>query len=509
MAKDNIMSLFNEQESTEYIKLQDYLQRGNKGLKEAGKRLNKGGTKIDCSNVDELSDMQIKILLSPIKNLKYSSDVSQFFKISSASDNLLEQISNYLLSLADNQQQKKNSKFPLIVGIGFFSAFAILSFGWLGWKYFQFSSGLRVKTTHLTIGILTDTKDYKPLEEYLESILIPEDFTKFLKGDKIKVIIDGDRKIKYQEARSRIVNKEWDIAFTLSPMNSVAAKDNGYLYIARMFPSQPSFYQSALFVSNKNSNIKSLEDIKPTTTIALGEITSASSFFMPAYDLYGKTLTIKKGNRGSDIIKMVKNGEAEIGAGAFGDTIKNDTAEIRIISISRNIPGASVYLSPRLLEQDRNSISKALTEAPQDIQKKANYVIEEEPDYSSFLGIARRVEEILQCSDFDKNPVNFFCPEPSISNTNTKTVLSKITFIGKVNGYQNSSRDFIWLNVETPEGKIYRVVITPTLLNQIPNAGSPLNIKNKKIELNNVIPQQIEGNILEIIVNDASQLKVL
>ena len=96
-----------------------------------------------------------------------------------------------------------------------------------------------------------------------------------------------------------------------------------------------------------------------------------------------------------------------------------------------------------------------------------------------------------------------------LKNTSTKTVLSKITFTGKVNGYQNSSRDFIWLNVETPEGKIYRVVITPTLLNQIPNAGSPLNIKNKKIELNNVIPQQIEGNILEIVVNDASQLKVL
>ena len=119
------------------------------------------------------------------------------------------------------------------------------------------------------------------------------------------------------------------------------------------------------------------------------------------------------------------------------------------------------------------------------------------------------MEEILQCSDFDKNPVNFFCPEPSISIKNIKTVLSKVTFTVKVNGYQNFSRDFIWLNVEAPDGKIYRVVVTPTLLNQIPNAGSPLNMKNKKIELSNVTPNTLEGNIFEVVINDASQLKVL
>ena len=504
MGKNKIMSLSNGNENIQLAIIKD----SDKRLKDAGKKLNKGGIKIDCSNVDKLDDRQIKLLLSPIKGLKNDNVEEFIIDVDSISDNLSSQIAKYL-----QQKEQRSLAFSFTLGIRLLVAISILGFlsilSWLGWKYFLFSSGLRVRTTNITIGILTDTKDYKPLEEYLESRIIPDDFAKFVKGDKIKVIIDGDRKIKYQEAKSRIVNKEWDIAFTLSPMNSVAAKDNGYLYVARMFPSQPSFYQSALFVSSKNNNIKSLKDIKPTTTIALGEVTSASSFFMPAYDLFGKTLTIKKGNRGSDIIKMVKNGDAEIGAGAFGDTIKNDTAEIRIISISRNIPGASVYLSPRLLEQDRNSISKALTEAPQDIQKKANYVVEEEPDYSSFLGIARRVEEILQCSDFDKNPVNFFCPEPSVSNAKPKIVLSKITVTGKVNGYQNSSRDFIWLNVEAPDGKIYRVVVTPTLLNQIPNAGSPLNMKNKKIELSNVTPNALEGNILEVVINDASQLKVL
>ena len=310
------MSLSNEQENIKDIRLQDCLKKGDKGLKEAGKRLNQGGIKIDCSNTDELSDHQVNILLSPIKNLRTYSHVEDFFKDDSMSPNFTSQIAKYLLSL--KQTEKRHLGFSFTLKIGLLAALSILGcLSWLGWKYIQFSSGLRVKTTNLTIGILTDTKDYKPLEEYLESTLISDDFAKFLKGDKIKVIIDGDRKIKYQEARSRIVNKEWDIAFTLSPMNSLAAKDNGYLYVARMFPSQPSFYQSALFVSSKNNNIKSLKDIKPTTTIALGEITSASSFFMPAYDLYGKTLTIKKGNRGPDIIKMVKNGDAEIGAGAF------------------------------------------------------------------------------------------------------------------------------------------------------------------------------------------------
>jgi serine/threonine-protein kinase len=289
-------------------------------------------------------------------------------------------------------------------------------------------------------------------------------------------------------------------------MNSIAAKDNKYSFIARMFPDNPPFYQSALFVKT-DSPINSINDLKPSTIIAMGAIGSASSFFMPSYDLYGKTLTVIKDNRGSDIIELVKSDKADIGSGAVDFVSK--APEIRVVQVSRNIPGAGVYLSPNLSEQDRQSISKALLNAPKDTQKMANYGEGEEPDYSAFNEIVRRVEEILSCSDFSKNPVNFYCPESKLVTFDPKKNLSSNTLVGKVNGYRVPSSDTVWLNVEGQNGIIYKVIIPKEILNQIPNAGSPLNLQNKKVEIINVNLRKLDNGNIEISIDEVKQFRVL
>ena len=207
-----------------------------------------------------------------------------------------------------------------------------------------------------------------PLASYLRSALVSDDFFSFLKGEQIKIIVEGDRELSYQEAKNRITNKEWDIAFTLSPVISATAKENGYLFSSRMFPGKPKNYQSAIFVK-ADSKISSIDDIKTNNTIALGDFNSASSFYMPIYELYGKTLSINMKNRGQDILKMVKSGKVDLGAAAYGDTVSNQDHDIRVILLSRNIPGSGVYLSPHLNGQDRQTITKVLKEASADIKK--------------------------------------------------------------------------------------------------------------------------------------------
>ncbi|WP_158260464.1 PhnD/SsuA/transferrin family substrate-binding protein [Chlorogloea sp. CCALA 695] len=172
------------------------------------------------------------------------------------------------------------------------------------------------------------------LAEHLKEQLVPDSFWQFLQGNKIKIVIDGDKTLPYQEAERHIASKERDIAFTLSPVISVTVKDNGYTFAARI-PSSKT-YQSALFVK-ADSAIKSIDDIKPTTTIALGATNSASSFYMPSYDLYGKRATLYIGHRGSEILKLVKTGKADVGSAALGDTIKATDANIRISSIKVEI----------------------------------------------------------------------------------------------------------------------------------------------------------------------------
>ena len=190
-------------------------------------------------------------------------------------------------------------------------------------------------------------------------------------------------------------------------MISRFAQKQGYSYLAGMFPGSAS-YQSGIFV-RANSPIRSIDDIKPTTVVALGDFNSASSFYMPAYDLYGKTFSAKIA-RGDSPMSMVAQDKAEVGAAAIGDKLKSNNSEFRIIHTSRAIPGSGVYLSPQLAPEHQQ-IQRVVLAAPKSIRgiKKANYGDVPEANYTEFDKITDRVDSIIECVDFEKNPVNLFC----------------------------------------------------------------------------------------------------
>lgn len=355
----------------------------------------------------------------------------------------------------------------------------------------------KLQASSLTIGTLGSPKYQAELADYLKEELVPADFGQFLLGKQVQVLIDGDKTLPYQEAERRIANKEWDIAFTLSPVISVAAKDNGYTFAAQMFPGNGR-YQSALFV-RADSPIKSTDDLKPSTVIALGGFNSASSFYMPAYDLFGKTLAADMGHRGPEILEMVKTGKADVGAAAVGDTVKADDPSIRIIHLSRDLPGSGVYLSPNLSTSDRQTIAKALLSVPQEIQKKANYGAGKEADYSLFREIISKAESIQICSDFTKNPVNFFCPDS----------YKPVTLAGKVNGWSHKSNAHV-LNVREQSGKTYRVAVPPQLLNEAIGNSDPLAIQGKEIQVKTgMTPQRLGDGSFELELTQARQLNML
>ncbi|MBD2666720.1 phosphate/phosphite/phosphonate ABC transporter substrate-binding protein [Richelia sinica] len=269
------------------------------------------------------------------------------------------------------------------------------------------STELQLQATTLTIGILSPPKYYQGLADYLKQQF----------GNKVQIVIDGDEKLSYEEARKRMLNKEWDISFPQSPMLSIAAKNNGYTFAARMFPNSPPYYQATLF-TKANSPIKSLNDLKPTHTIAMGDFNSASSFYMASYDLYGKTLKVNMGHKSSKIRELVKTGKADIGAAAY-IAVKDDK-DLRIIHLSKQIPGGNVYLSPNLSESDRQTIIQVLLNAPANIRKDANYGAGEEADYSQLIKISERTEQVLKCAKFPKEnsvaSVNFYCPDAEMLN---------------------------------------------------------------------------------------------
>jgi hypothetical protein len=300
-----------------------------------------------------------------------------------------------------------------------------------------------------------------------------------------------------------MINKEWDITFPQSPMLSIAAKNNGYSFAAPMFPDSPPYYQATIFTKT-NSPIKSLNDLKPIHTIAMGDFNSASSFYMAAYDLYGKTLKVNMGHKSSKIRELVKTGKADIGAAAY-IAVKDDK-DLNIIHLSKQIPGGNVYLSPNLSESDRQTITKVLLNAPANIRKDANYGVGEAADYSQLIKISERTEQVLKCATFpEKNSigsVDFYCP-PNYKPDSP----SKLEISGKINGWSKKGKveSFKLLGEDK---KIYEVIIPEKIFNQIPDAPNPISIQGKNVKIINVVSQK-QGQINQLKITEPSQFIVI
>lgn len=353
-----------------------------------------------------------------------------------------------------------------------------------------------LQTSTLTIGILSKPSYYEELTTYLRSQF----------GNKVQIVLDGDESISYEEVRKRMINKEWDIAFTLSPILSVAAKNNDYHFAARMFPNNPPYYQATLFTKS-TSSIQSINDLKSTNTIALGDFNSASSFYVPAYDLFGKSLRVDMGHRGKDIKDLVKTGKADLGAAAY-ETVANDK-DLKIIHLSKQIPGSNVYLSPKLSEADRNIITKVLLNAPENIRKQANYGGGEENDYSQLIKISQRTEEILKCANFQQNPVKFYCGDTPQNQKVHNFNNNPSEILGRINGWSRQANEIETFKLSGKDNTVYQIIVPRKILNQVPGASNPIALQGKEVKIINVAPQKAQGGMFELKITQPNQLTVL
>ncbi|MFB2968215.1 PhnD/SsuA/transferrin family substrate-binding protein [Aerosakkonema sp. BLCC-F183] len=339
---------------------------------------------------------------------------------------------------------------------------------------------------NLTLGFLAipnfPNQKYELLADYLKTELGNK-----LKTDKLTIIVDAidtQSTTSLLDAKNRIADKKWDIAFTVNPMLSVEAKKNGYTFAARMWPGIEQI-QSVLFVRG-DSSIKNIADLTPDKIIALGQPGDAVTYSLPLYNLYGKTLTIDKRNSVNDIIEKVKSGQADIGAG-YLNRIKEEP-KLRLFGFSRSIPLSGVYLSPNISEKEQNLIKETLLNAAPNVRNQTNYEQGEEPDYSNFIGINNRVIEILSCTKFDQNPVNLYCDRP-------QNIIQ-----GKVDGVFPVANDKHELTLQT-EKDTYKVILPNSYV------GAPLELNGKIIQVIDVKPKEVSGTLV-LEITQPKQIKV-
>jgi endonuclease YncB( thermonuclease family) len=136
-------------------------------------------------------------------------------------------------------------------------------------------------------------------------------------------------------------------------------------------------------------------------------------------------------------------------------------------------------------------IQQVLLNAPKEIQSKANYGSGKEPDYTEFMKIRTRVEEILSCADFSKNPVKLFCSS------------NLVVIKGKINGSTLLDAVTLELKVMAENGSIYKVIV-PRFI--IPNFTQ---VQNKSLILKPVkAPRQIDVNTYEVAITNSNQISI-
>ncbi|MBW4664037.1 MAG: phosphate/phosphite/phosphonate ABC transporter substrate-binding protein [Chroococcus sp. CMT-3BRIN-NPC107] len=341
----------------------------------------------------------------------------------------------------------------------------------------------------LVIGVASPpkTEDYSNIANYLQK--------------QLNIKVETDRDTPYGQNSQRIATQEWDIAFTRSPIFSILAEDNRYFGIATMYPDRPLYYRAALYV-RADSEIKSIADINSTSTIALGSAESAPTFHLPIYTLYGKSLRIGTGYSPTETRELVKSGQVDIASSRY-DAIKDDP-QLRIIHLSKAIPGAGVYLSPKLSRSDRKKISNILLNAPADIQTKANYGARKIPDYDELRKILFRTESILSCPEFKLNSlslertVNVFCKKQNQPSTIIQ---------GQVTEYTVLTPENIEFKVVTPASAVYRVVVSRQTLNQIPI--NPIDAVDESVQIKNAVTKKLTDGSWQVTITEPNQLALL
>jgi ABC-type phosphate/phosphonate transport system substrate-binding protein len=407
-------------------RLVEVRKEGTEALRNLSERLDKsnGESKLDCTGVSSLNQDEMAALFYHIRpqwrrraELNSFINMDVLFDNDSLYDNLLSQFTEYVVSnprppepSTDTGEDSENINttknliksigYPKIIGA--LVGLVIISLGIKSWGYL---TKTKISNSTITVGILTSPADYRELGDYLRKELVPANYFDYLQGKQVGIIVEGDKSLSYQEVKKRLAAKKWDIVFARSPMISRFSQKQSYSYLAGMFPGSPN-YQSGIFVK-ANSPIRSINDIKSNTVVALGDFGSASKFYMPTYDLYGKTFKIA---RNESPMSMVTQGKAEVGVAAIGDQLKSNNSEFRIIHTSRNIPGSGVYLSPQLASQHKQ-MKQVLLAASKKITKKVNYGDVPEPNYTEFDKIIDRVDSMIECVDFEKTPIHLFCDQ--------------------------------------------------------------------------------------------------
>jgi ABC transporter, phosphonate, periplasmic substrate-binding protein len=273
----------------------------------------------------------------------------------------------------------------------------------------------------------------------------------------VKVQLDDALNFTQQDwiavADKKLADKEWDIAFTVSPLVANTAKEQGYEYAYAANIRGQSMFTSAIF-ARKDSNITSLGKITSDKLVALGNQNDLVGFYLPIYDLYGTKPKIVPNLASSKIRSMVLCKQADVGVSQVR-SIK-DNPKLTILS-TNSVKAGGIYFSPNLTSEAKKILKTTFTATSPEIQTNAGFREDTEPtiaEYERFKQVRQRAQEIIKTGAFVRDT----------SDGNE--------IVGKIENIRHVSDREYSLGIRTQNDLQYRAIVPDSILQSL--SSNPL-----------------------------------
>lgn len=257
----------------------------------------------------------------------------------------------------------------------------------------------RAPTGRLTLGLVAYESGASSVEQYAQ-------FNEIL-GEATHSVIELEPAFNERKALDELKRQNWSMVFASPGLTAIAIDQ--YRYIP-LFPRPGNLIRSVLIV-REDSEVESIQDLA-NEVVALGQVGSATGYYLPLYDLYGLTLAeIRTAPSPDQVLTWVSEGEAMAGAMAKEEfeayQRQKQTDGLRVLHTSRPIPPGSVLLGPSVERNLQALITQTMNEIPPAIAEDAGYVPNADPpDYQYLIELVRRVQPLE--SKIRDTPIQLF-----------------------------------------------------------------------------------------------------
>ncbi|WP_013324665.1 phosphate/phosphite/phosphonate ABC transporter substrate-binding protein [Gloeothece verrucosa] len=243
----------------------------------------------------------------------------------------------------------------------------------------------------LSVGVVSYGESVRSVEQYAE-------FKDYL-GQELKSLIELEPTYNEVQAIVQIERKTWDIVFAPPGLAAIAISESKYTPV---FPLEGTLETRSVIIVLEESPMKKLADLAGKT-LALGQMGSATGYYLPIFNLYGLTLAkISFASTPKRVLELISNGEVNAGAMSLAEfnRYRPSFANTRfrvLFTDSHEVPSGAVLISPNLTPQQQEQIRAALADVSSAIASSSGYIPNAAPpNYDYLIQVVGRVRQISE-----------------------------------------------------------------------------------------------------------------